>query len=152
MSDTITYVLTKEELFSALWHTRRSNGRLLLQTVALAALGLPPLIGLFFGFRDAAAVLMGVALPLLAVLQWVLPAVSFWREAASLAEKKTVLTIVFNNDALTVENYTVALQNATLRCVKELVLWQVDTQWIAIPRRVLSEEMWQRLLEKTEEG
>ncbi len=151
MSETITYVLTKEELFCALWHTRRSNGRLLVQTAALSALGVPALIGLFFGFCDAPSVLMGVVLPLLAVLQWVLPAVAFQREAVALAEKKTAITIVFNQATLTVENHTVSLQNATLRRVKELLLWRVDDQWIAIPRRVLSEDVWQQLLKETEE-
>ena len=89
MSDTITYTLTAEELFTALWHTRRSTKRLVAQTVLLLLIGLPCLVGLCIGYRDSATWLCGIVLPLLAVLQWVLPWVEFRREATALAKKET---------------------------------------------------------------
>lgn len=151
MSDTVTYTLTEEEVFCALWHTRRSNGRLLVQTVLLLVLGLPALVGLFYGKRDAASMLCGTVLPLLAVLQWVWPLVEFRREARTLASKKTPLTLTFTAEHITVENESVAWQNATFRRVKDCVLWQVNGQWIVIPHRVVSEEQWMKLTEEAGE-
>lgn len=142
MSDTFTYTLTKEELFSALWHTRRSTARLIGQTVLLLVVGLPALVGLFVGFRDAATFLCGIALPLLAVLQWVLPAVAFRREAAQIAAQNTAITLMFDENTLSVADQTVALVNAELRRVKDLLLWRVAGQWIAIPRRAVSPAAW----------
>ncbi len=146
MSDTVTYVLTAEELFTALWHTRRSVKRLAVQTALLLLIGLPCLAGLFLGYRDGAAWLCGIVLPLLAVLQWVLPWVEFRREATLLAQKKTEITLVLCEDTIAVEHETVALQNAVLRRVKELVLWDVCGQCIVIPRRAVSDAVWQRLI------
>lgn len=150
MSDTVTYTLTKEELFAALWHTRRSTARLIGQTVLLLLIGLPALVGLFFGHRDAASWLCGIALPLLAVLQWVLPLVSFRREAAQMAAQNTAITLVFGDDTLAVGEETVRQENAELRRVKDLILWRVAGQWIAIPRRAVSVTAWEALAKEAE--
>lgn len=146
MSDTVTYVLTRAELFAALWHTRRSTKRLAVQTVLLAVLGVPCLVGLFFGYRDAPAWLCGTVLPLLAVLQWVLPWAAFRKEAGVLATAQTTLTVTISDTTLAVENETVFLQNAVLHCVGDLVLWQVAGQWIVIPHRAVSEQQWRALI------
>lgn len=148
MSDTITYTLTADELCLALWHTRRSLKAMIGRTVLLLLIGLPFLIGLFFGYRDSASLLCGTVLPLLAVLMWVLPWVDFRREANAIAQKHTPITITFTEDTLSVENETVAWQNATFRCVKDLVLWEVCSQWIAIPRRTVTDAVWDRLTKK----
>lgn len=148
MSDTVTYTLTEQEVFAALWHTRRSTTRLVVQTVILAMLGGVALVGLFRGMRDSATVLCGTVLPLLAILQWLWPFLEFRREARTVAEKHTALTIVFNNETLTVENETVAWQNAELRRQKDLVLWKVNRQWIVIPRRAVGDVWWQKLCEE----
>ena len=148
MSDTVTYTLTEQEVFAALWHTRRSTTRLVVQTVILAVLGGVALVGLFRGMQDGATVLCGTVLPLLAILQWLWPFLEFRREARTVAEKHTALTIVFNNETLTVENETVAWQNAELRRQKDLVLWKVNRQWIVIPRRAVAEEWWSKSCEE----
>ncbi len=148
MSDTVTYTLTEEEIFTALWHTRRTNGRLIAQTVLLSIIGLPALVGLCCGMHDAATVLCGTVLPLLAVLQWVWPWLEFRREARVMASKRTPLTLTFTDETVTVENETVAWQNAEFRRVGACVLWRVDRQWIVIPRRAVSEEQWIRLSEE----
>ena len=145
MSDTVTYVLGAEDLFTALWHTHRSTKRLVAQTVLLLLIGLPCLVGLFFGYRDGAAWLCGVVLPLLAVLQWVLPWAQFRREASALAAKETAITLLFTEDTISVQNETVAWKNAVLRRVKDLILWDVCGQGIVIPRRAVSDAVWQRL-------
>ena len=88
MSDTVTYVLNEQEIFTALWHTRRSTTRLVVQTVLLLIIGLASLIALLRGIRDGATVLCGTVLPLLAILQWLWPFWEFRREARQLAEKK----------------------------------------------------------------
>ena len=150
MSDTVTYVLNAEELFTALWHTRRSTKRLVAQTVLLLLIGLPCLVGLCIGYRDSAAWLCGIVLPLLAVLQWVLPWIEFRHEANTIFQKHTPVTIIFTNDTLSVQDETVAWQNATLRRVKDMVLWNVCSQWIAIPRRAVSEDVWKRLTAEDE--
>ncbi len=146
MSDTVTYVLCEKELFMALWNTRRSTKRIAAQTVLLLIIGLPCLVGLFFGYRDGASWLCGTVLPLLAVLQWVLPWAQFRSEARELAAKETEITLIFTEDTLSVQDETVAWQNAVLRRVNDLVLWDVCGQWIAIPRRAVSDTLWQRLI------
>ncbi|MBE6757669.1 MAG: hypothetical protein E7552_03870 [Ruminococcaceae bacterium] len=150
MSDTVTYTLTEAELFSALWHTRRSNGRLIVQTVLLLVLGVPALVGVLGGKRDAATLLCGTVLPLLAVLQWVWPWAEFRREARMSAAQNTPLTLTFTAETLTVANETVAWQNAVLRRVNDCVLWRVDGQWIVIPRRAVSDALWETLLKEAE--
>lgn len=147
MSDTVTYVLNAEELFTALWHTRRSTKRLVAQTVLLLLIGLPCLVGLCIGYRDSAAWLCGIVLPLLAVLQWVLPWVEFRREATALAKKEIAITLVFTDETLSVNEQTVAWPNAVLRAAGDVVLWNVCSQWIAIPRRAVSDAVWQALSE-----
>ncbi len=151
MSDTVTYVLTAAELFTALWHTRRSTNRLAAQTVLLLLIGLPCLIGLFFGYRDGATWLCGIVLPLLAVLQWALPWAQFRGEAKELAAKETEITLVFTEETLSVQNETVAWKNAALRRVNDLVLWDVCGQWVAIPRRAVSDTVWGRLTARDHE-
>ncbi len=148
MSDTVTYILTAEELFTALWHTRRSAKRLAVQTVLLLVIGLPCLVGLFLGFRGSAEWLCGTVLPLLALLQWVLPWLSFRREAKALAALHTEITLTFTEDTLSVKEETMAWQNATLRRVKDLVLWDVCSQVIAVPRRAVNDTVWQKLTEQ----
>ena len=147
MSDTVTYVLNAAELFAALWHTRRSTKRLVAQTVLLLLVGLPCLVGLFLGYRDSATWLCGIVLPLLAVLQWVVPWVEFRREAKELAKKETAITLVFTEETLSVNEQTVAWENATRRRVGDMVLWNVCSQWIAIPRRAVNDVVWQTLVE-----
>ncbi len=148
MSDTVTYTLTKNEIFTALWHTRRSNGRLITQTVLLLMLGIPALVGIFCGMHDGATVLCGTVFPLLAVIQWVWPWLEFRREAQVLAANNTPLTLTFTDDALTVEGETVAWQNAEFRRVKDVVLWKVNGQWIVIPRRAVSDGAWTKMTEE----
>ena len=150
MSDTVTYVLNEQEIFTALWHTRRSTTRLVVQTVLLLIIGLASLIALLRGIRDGATVLCGTVLPLLAILQWLWPFWEFRREAHQLAGKKTAITLVFNHEALAVENETVAWQNAQLRRVKECVLWKVNRQWIVIPHRAVADAWWNKLCEEAE--
>ena len=132
-----------------MWHTRRHTGRLIAQTVLLLAIGLPSLVGCFCGMRDAATVLCGTVLPLLALLQWLWPFWEFRREAAEMAAKNTPITLAFTADTITVVAETVALQNATFRRVKDTVLWRVNSQWIVIPRRAVGEELWNTLTEET---
>ncbi len=148
MSDTVTYILDENEVFCALWHTRRSNTRLIAQTVLLLVLGLPSLIALCCGKADAVTVLCGTVLPLLAVVQWVWPLVEFRREARAIATQKTPITLSFTEESIAVENHTIAWQNAAFRRVKTCVLWQVDRQWIVIPRRAVSDDWWQKIEEE----
>lgn len=148
MSDTVSYILTAEELFTALWHTRRSTKRLAVQTVLLLVIGLPCLVGLCLGYRGSAEWLCGTVLPLLALLQWVLPWLSFRREAKELAAQNTEITLTFTEETLSVKEETVAWPNATLRHVKDLVLWDVCSQVIAIPRRAVNDTVWQKLTEQ----
>lgn len=151
MSDTVTYTLTEQEIFTALWHTRRSSGRLITQTALLLILGIPALVGILCGMHDGATVLCGTVLPLLAVLQWVWPWLEFHREARELAKKNTPLTLTFTEETIAVENETIAWQNAELRRKKDLVLWKVNRQWIVIPRRAVGDTCWQKLCEEAAE-
>lgn len=148
MSDTVTYTLTEKEIFTALWHTRRSYGRLIAQTVLLLVIGLPALVGMLRGMRDGATVLCGTVLPLLAVLQWVWPWLEFRREARAIASKNTPLTLTFTDETVMVESETVAWQNAEFRRVGTCVLWRVDRQWIVIPRRAVSDDVWMKMTEE----
>lgn len=145
MSD-ITYTLTKDELYRGLWKSRRSVPRLVLTSAVLLLLGVPSLVGACLGKGDSGTWLLGVALPILAALQWVLPAVMFRREAAQLAAEGKAITITLGENFLSASGVTVPFQNLYLEQAGDLLVWRVDkTQSLLIPRRVLTTEQWQTL-------
>lgn len=145
MSD-ITYTLTKEELYRALWRARRPLPRVILFSALLLLLGVPQLISALMGKGDSGTWLMGLALPILAALQWVLPAVMFRREAAQLAAEGKEITIAIGEESLSAGGVTVPFQNLYVEAAGDLLIWRVDkSQSLIIPRRVLTDEQWQTL-------
>lgn len=145
MSD-ITYTLTKEELYRGLWRARRPLPRLILTSAVLLLLGVPSLVGACLGKGDSGIWLLGVALPILAALQWILPALMFRREAATLAAEAKAITLTLGEETLAAGGVTVPLQHLCLEQAGELLIWRVDkTQSVLIPRRVLTEAQWQTL-------
>ena len=100
MSDTIRYTLTFEEIQKGLWKTRRPLSRLVPQTVILLVLGLPSLWYAVIKGGDTGSLLLGIALPLLAALGWILPAVSFRREAQKLVSEGFSVTLTVTETAV----------------------------------------------------
>ena len=104
------------------------------------------MISALMGKGDSGTWLLGVALPVLAALQWVLPAVMFRREAAQLAAEDKEITIALAEDSLSAGEVTVPFQNLYLEAAGDLLIWRVDkTQSLIIPRRVLTDEQWKTL-------
>ena len=146
MSDTIRYTLTFEEIQKGLWKTRRPLSRLVPQTVILLVLGLPSLCYAIIKGGDTGSLLLGIALPLLAALGWILPAVSFRREAQKLVSEGFSVTLTVTETDISVGGVAVPLAEATLIKADDLLLWQIERdQTVYIPRRVLSSEVWERL-------
>ena len=139
MSDAVCYTLTPDEVYRVLWKTRRPLPRLVAQTVLLFMLGLP---SLWRALTDSnpppGSWLLGVALPLLAVVGWVLPAVMFRREARGTAVS---VTLRVTADTIAVGDVTQPLCEARFCTAGDLLLWQVgDHDVVAIPSRVLPED------------
>lgn len=146
MSDTVTYTLTFEEIQSGLWKTRRPLSKIVPQTVLLLVLGLPSLWYAITKGGDAGSLLLGIALPLLAAAVWVIPAVSFQKEAKKLAEQGLSVTLTLSETALLCGDVTVPLSGAVILKEKDLLIWKVDRDWsIFIPRRVLGDAAWAHL-------
>lgn len=146
MSDTVTYTLTEQELRTALWKSRRYLPRMAVQSAVLLLLGVVAIINVCLGKGDNAQWLVAVLLPVGAALVWVLPAVSFRREAAALAAAAVPVTLTVSEEAIAAGGVSQPFENAYLEPAGDLLLWRPDkTQLVVIPRRALPEEMWKRL-------
>lgn len=151
MFEEVSYTLTEQELYAALRRTRRRAGpvRLAVQTVALAVLAVA-FAADFVWQRQGGSLFLALALAVLAVGQWLFPAVAFRREARALAARATPVHLQVSEETIAAGSETV-ITSPLAECVftavsDELLLWVVDrTQSIAIPRRAVSEQTWKRL-------
>ena len=149
MFEEFVYTLTEPELYAAIRRTRRQAGpvRLTVQTVLLAALAIG--FGVDFVWRrEGGSALLAFVMALLAAAQWVVPAVLFRREARALAAEGRPLHLRVSADEIAVDALPPQPLSACTfrRAADELLLWTVDrNQAVAIPRRAVSDAVWQRL-------
>ncbi len=151
MFEEFAYALTESELYAAIRRTRRQAGavRLTVQTVLLAALA----VGFGADFvwrREGGSALLALVMAALAAAQWVVPAVLFRREARALAAEGRPLRLKVSADEIAVDALPPQpLAACTFRPAADgLLLWTVDrNQAVAIPRRAVSDAVWQRLCE-----
>lgn len=149
MFEEFAYALTEPELYAAIRRTRRQAGpvRLTVQTVLLAALA----IGFGADFvwrREGGSALLALVMAALAAAQWVVPAVLFRREARALAAEGCPLHLKVSADEIAVDALPAQpLAACTFHEAADgLLLWTVDrNQAVAIPRRAVSDAVWQRL-------
>lgn len=149
MFEEFAYTLTEPELYAAIRRTRRQAGpvRLTVQTVLLAALA----IGFgadFIRRHEGGSALLALVMAALAAAQWVVPAVLFRREARALAADGRPLHLRVSAEEIAVD----ALPPQSLsachfrEAADDLLLWSVDrNQAVAIPRRAVSDAVWERL-------
>lgn len=141
-----TYTLTAQEIRRALWTARRSPLKAWTQTALLGLLSLSAWIGYFRGDRSAGTLLMAVALPLLTAAVWLIPAVSFRREAKAAAP--LTVTLRLTAEEIGVGETGCPLSGAALVRGRDMVIWRPDKyQMVAVPRRALPPEAWSVLEE-----
>ena len=139
-----TYTLTAEEIRRALWAVRRPPVKGAVQTGLLALLSVSAWVAYFRGDRSGGTLLMGIALPLLTAGVWVIPALSFRREAAAAAP--LTVTLFLSEEAIGVGDKRVPLSQAVFIAAGDTVIWRPDRyQIIAVPRRALPPEIWEML-------
>lgn len=148
MSDTFTYSPTAAELRRVMWRTRRPLWRLITETVLLLLLGVPALVAVCTGSRESGTLLIGVTFPLLAAAVWLVPFLSFRREAAELAARPLTVQLTVSEDAIAAGGASSPLTEADLRRCGDLLIWQAGRgQAIVIPQRAVSEAAWALLCE-----
>ena len=145
-----TYALRAEEIRRALWTTRRSPLKAGIQTGLLALLAVSAWVGLIRGDRSGGTWLLAIAMPLLTAAVWLIPVISFRREAAAAAPLPVTLRL--SEEEIGAGDVTRPVGEASLLAAGDLVIWRVDKyQSVVIRRRALPPEAWDRL-EKTAKG
>lgn len=147
MFEQVTYTLTEPELYAALRSTRRAGTvRLVVQTVLLAVLS-AAFCADFALKTQGGSLFIGIVLAVLAVGQWLFPALAFRREAKRLAAEARPICLQVSEQSLTVGDVTQKLSECDLVMADDtLLLWRVDrTQSVAIPRRAVSDAAWKLL-------
>lgn len=149
MCENVTYTLTEEELYTAIRRTRRRAGtvRLVVQSVLLAGLSVVFAVD-FARHTGGGSLFLAIVMAILAVGQWVFPALAFRREAKALAAEGVSIRLSVTDESLTVgDGVTQPLSACVLEFASEtLLLWRVDrSQAVAIPRRVVSDAVWECL-------